>query len=187
MLCRQGRQAAWSTLVRRYQRLVYTIPRRARLPDQAAADVFQITFSRLFEHIDRLGEPERVRAWLVTTARRETLKQLRASARVELSASASLDSAPDGDSEGELEAAAGEPPAWNDLPASEPTQEERWHELRCAVDRLDARCRQLIEMLFLTEPELPYVEIGRRLGMPPGSIGPTRGRCLGQLRKLLGD
>jgi DNA-directed RNA polymerase specialized sigma24 family protein len=73
-LCRRGEQGAWSVMVRRFQRLIYTIPRRARLPEQLAAEVFQLTFSRLFEHIDRLDQPARVRAWLVTTARRETLK-----------------------------------------------------------------------------------------------------------------
>jgi RNA polymerase sigma factor (sigma-70 family) len=184
-LCRQGRQAAWSTLVRRFQRLVYTIPRRARLPDQSAADVFQITFSRLFEHIDRLAEPARVRAWLVTTARRETLKQLRSSERVEVPASARLDVSFRGDPQDASEAGGIPESPWSDPDDAEMTREERWNDVRNAVDRLDPRCRLLIELLFLNDPELAYVEVGRRLDMPPGSIGPTRARCLAQLRKLL--
>jgi RNA polymerase sigma factor (sigma-70 family) len=65
------------------------------------------------------------------------------------------------------------------------TREEQWHEVRHAVDSLDVRCRQLIELLFLSEPELSYTEIGNRLGMATGSIGPTRSRCLDRLRALL--
>jgi RNA polymerase sigma factor (sigma-70 family) len=68
--CRAGQQSAWNTLVRRYQRLVFTVPRRAGLSEDQAADVFQVVFSRLFEHLDRLGDPSRVQAWLVTTAKR---------------------------------------------------------------------------------------------------------------------
>jgi RNA polymerase sigma factor (sigma-70 family) len=178
LLCRQGRQAAWSVLVRRYQRLVFTVPTRARLPEQVARDVFQITFTRLFESIDRLEQPSRVRAWLVTTARRETLKALQSSDGLPAAAMVDFDEGT-ARAEGEARAgAAGEP-------ASDPDEEERWHEVRAAVDRLGARCRQLIELLFLHPDELTYEEIGHRLGIPPGSIGPTRGRCLAQLRKLL--
>jgi RNA polymerase sigma factor (sigma-70 family) len=74
--CRRGGQAAWAVLVRRYQALIYTIPRRAGLPEEAAADVFQFAFVRLFEQLDRIEDPSRLRAWLVTTAKRETLRLL---------------------------------------------------------------------------------------------------------------
>src|SRR5690349_19976179 len=62
--CAAGVHAAWSVLVQRYQALVYTIPRRARLADAAVADVFQTTFLRVLEHIDRLQQPDRLREWL---------------------------------------------------------------------------------------------------------------------------
>src|SRR3954469_100969 len=65
--CRGGDQDAWTTLVNRYQRLIYTIPRRAGLDEQAAADVFQRVFASLVEHLDTLTDPDRLRAWLVTT------------------------------------------------------------------------------------------------------------------------
>ena len=60
--CREGDQAAWSTLVRRYQRLIYTVPRRAGLSEEHAADVFQSCFEKLYQHIDRIEDAERVRA-----------------------------------------------------------------------------------------------------------------------------
>ncbi|HXF45948.1 MAG TPA: sigma factor, partial [Burkholderiaceae bacterium] len=63
--CRAGDAHAWEQLVRRYERLIYTIPRRARLDADAAADVFQTVFERLHRHLDNLAQPERLQAWLV--------------------------------------------------------------------------------------------------------------------------
>jgi RNA polymerase sigma factor (sigma-70 family) len=176
--CRAGREAAWSTLIRRYQRLVYTVPRRAGLGDAAAADVFQVTFSRLVEHLGRIADASRVRAWLVTTARRETLRVLAEQQR-----------------QGELPAPAGgdddESDAFDRLPDDGPLPEAMLGELqdldrlRCAVDKLDPRSRQFVELLFLQDEALPYEEIARRLGLAEGSIGPTRQRVLAKLRTIL--
>lgn len=175
--CRQGEQAAWSTLVRRYQRLIYTVPRRAGLGEDQAADVFQTTFERFHQHLDRIDDASRVRAWLVTTAKRESLRLLSEAQRfVQPTAGA------DGDD--------GEDPFAN-LPDTAPLQDEELaalqesHRLRLAVDRLEPRARQFIELLFLQEEPLPYSEIAARLGTPEGSIGPTRARCLAKLRKIL--
>lgn len=170
--CRNGQQAAWSTLVRRYQRLVYTVPRRAGLPDEAAADVFQTAFQRLFEHLDRLDDGSRVRAWLVTTAKRETLRLLAERQRIV---------EPAGDADDPL-ASVPDPAPLHDEQLAE-LQEQ--HRVRAAVDRLDPRARQFVELLFLQDEPLPYAEIARRLGIPEGSIGPTRARCLAKLRALL--
>lgn len=179
--CRAGREAAWSTLVRRYQRLVYTVPRRAGLAAEAAADVFQATFARLFEHLARIEDDSRVRAWLVTTARRETLRVLEQQARrVDLAvAPAGEDDSPDG----------GDP--LDQLPAADPLPEalladlQDLDRLRGAVDRLEPRQRQFVELLFLQDEPLPYAEIAARLGIAEGSIGPTRARVLAKLRDLL--
>jgi RNA polymerase sigma factor (sigma-70 family) len=176
--CRRGEQAAWSTLVRRYQRLVYTVPRRAGLSDEQAADVFQFAFQRLHENIDRIDDGARVRAWLVTTAKRECLRLLHEARRYVAPASAG-----DDDDEDPLA----------QLPDPGPLQDEQLSalqesdRLRQAVDRLDPRSRQFIELLFLQEEPLPYTEIARRLDIPEGSIGPTRARCLAKLRKILSD
>lgn len=174
--CREGRQDAWSTLVRRYQRLVYTVPRRAGLPDEASADVFQTTFSRLFESLHRIDDASRVRAWLVTTARRETLRVLEQSGRT---VSGDVPSADDGPSLLESLADPGPTP---DALLSGLEEHDR---LRRAVDRLDPRSRQFVELLFLQDEALPYSEIAARLGIAEGSIGPTRARVLAKLRALL--
>src|SRR5687767_6209201 len=77
LACRGGESDAWNTLVHRYQRLIYTIPRRAGLDEDQAAEVFQRTFAKLFENLNRIRQPGSIQAWLVTTARRETLQLIR--------------------------------------------------------------------------------------------------------------
>lgn len=180
--CRDGRADAWSTLVRRYQRLVYTVPRRAGLADEAAADVFQTTFARLLEHLHRIDDASRVRAWLVTTARRETLRLLEQAGR-QVSADAPVGGDDEGGDGGEgLLARLPDPAPLPDALLSQLQQHDR---LRQAVDRLDPRSRQFVELLFLQDEPLPYSEIASRLGIAEGSIGPTRARVLAKLRALL--
>src|SRR3954470_24288197 len=76
-----GDQAAWHGLVDRYNGLVWSVARAHRLSTVDASDVVQTTWLRLVEHLGRLQDPERVGAWLATTARRECLRTLRHSAR----------------------------------------------------------------------------------------------------------
>jgi RNA polymerase sigma factor (sigma-70 family) len=179
--CRDGQQAAWSTLVRRFQRLVYTVPRRAGLSDAQAADVFQVTYSRLFENIQRIDDGSRVRAWLVTTARRETLRLLKEGSRV-----VDLTSARQGDDDGGGEDPFSQIADTAPLPDALLDDLQQQHRVREALDRLDPRSRQLLELLFLEEEPLPYGEIAARLGIAEGSIGPTRARALEKLRRLMG-
>jgi RNA polymerase sigma factor (sigma-70 family) len=173
--CRAGSQVAWRALVERFQRLIYTVPRRAGLDEHAAGDVFQATFARLFEHLDRLQQPERVQAWLVTTARRETLRWLAERSRPQVSAGG-------GDEDDDPLAAVPDP---SPLPDALLDDLQQQHRLRQALARLDERSRTLLELLFLADPSPPYAEIAARLGMPEGSIGPTRARALQKLRAVL--
>ncbi|MFO1269330.1 MAG: sigma-70 family RNA polymerase sigma factor, partial [Rubrivivax sp.] len=69
--CRAGDASAWEALVRRYQRLIYAIARRAGVSEEEAADIFQTVFMRLLQHVGHLAEPARLQAWIVTTAKRE--------------------------------------------------------------------------------------------------------------------
>src|SRR5204863_3904908 len=70
--CRNNDQAAWDALVDRYQRLIFAIPRRAGLSEEQAADVFQDVFLTLFEKMDEIEQPDRIRSWMVTTAKFKT-------------------------------------------------------------------------------------------------------------------
>jgi RNA polymerase sigma factor (sigma-70 family) len=172
--CRQGEAAAWEALIARYQRLVYSIPRRAGLDEDQTADVFQHVFAMLLNHLHHLEQPGRVRAWIVTTARRATWRAIQ-------KRNATVQWPTDDDHE------AYDLPDDAPLPAELITQLEEQHLVRTALTALDERCRRLLTLLFY-QPDLPqYADIASSLGMPEGSIGPTRARCLRKLRRLLDE
>ena len=77
--CRRGDQTAWDELVDRYQRLIYAIPRRAGLSEEQASDVFQEVFLTLVEKIDEIQQPDKIRSWMVTTAKFKTWGLIRGS------------------------------------------------------------------------------------------------------------
>lgn len=174
--CLRGEASAWEALVRRYQRLVYAIVRRMGMDDHMGADVFQTVFSRLLTHLPRIADPSRLQAWIVTTAKREALLQRE---RGERNVSIDIDSE-DGAR------------AWDPADTA-PLAEEMLEEvqqldlMRRALDRLDERCRRLLEMLFNDDADTPlaYDLVARSLSMAVGSIGPTRARCLAKLRQSL--
>ena len=170
-----GASSAWST------------PCRAApaCPRRSLATCSRWWFSRLFEHIDRIDDPNRVRAWLVTTAKRETLRLLELDRRLaEPPAGSTTDADGDTDDDAGTSAldrlvdAAPLPDALLD----DLQQQDRLHR---ALALLDARSRALLTLLFLQDETPSYGEIARRLQMPEGSIGPTRARCLQRLRALL--
>jgi RNA polymerase sigma factor (sigma-70 family) len=173
--CRRGDESAWESLVERYQRLIYAIPRRAGLDKDQSADVFQEVFITLFEKLDSIEQPERLQAWLVTTARRKTWRlisrenRLQNPARDEDEGETELDKLPD-------EAL---------LPDEVLIRLEEQHEVRTALAALDERCRKLLTMLFYQAETPPYAEIAAIIGTTEGSIGPTRARCLKKLLQQL--
>ncbi len=173
LACRRGDAAAWEALVARYQRLVYSIPIRAGLPADLAADVFQDVFAALVQHLDRIEQPARIGAWLVTTAKRETWRQSRGERTRGRS-----------DWEGDYDPTS-ELPNNDPLPGEELLRLEEQHRVRTAVAALDERCRTLLTMLFYTSDPPSYADIAAALGISEGSIGPTRARCLQKLRHLL--
>ena len=173
--CRRGERDAWVALVHRYQRLVYAIVRRAGLDEHAAADTFQTVFARLIQHLPRLVDPRRLQAWIVTTAKRETLLQLK---RGQRSVSMTpLDESVEDGSEWDIADA-------SPLPEDVLAELQQLDRLRAGLDALDERCRVLLMLLF-RDDKISYQEVGERLGMPVGSIGATRSRCLEKLRRLV--
>jgi len=164
-----GDKRAWERLVDQYNRLIWSITREFKLVESDAADVVQTTWMRLIEHIDRLQHPERVASWLAATARNECLRCLAARKRLVL---AHEDVAFDGPAEHE-------PEIDEALLA-----EERAEIVREAMAHLPHRWQRLMEML-MADPPVPYAMISDQLGLPIGSIGPTRSRCLARLRVLL--
>jgi RNA polymerase sigma factor (sigma-70 family) len=175
LACRRGDQLAWEKLVRRYQRLIYAIPRRAGLSEDDAAEIFQDVFTTLFEKLNDIQEPERLQAWLVTTTRRRTLRTI--SRRPE-----KLRSDEDED-EGASVAEMMSDPAL--LPDEKLLLLEEQHQIRTAVSQLDERCQTLVKLLFYQREPPSYAEVAQVLGVPEGSIGPTRARCLSKLLRIL--
>ena len=120
-------------------------------------------------HIDRLEHPARVGSWLATTARHECLRSLAARKKVVLVQDDMI---------------------LNDVAAQQPDVDERLladeraEAVRDALSHLPEQSQRLLELL-MADPPVPYTEISDELGLPIGSIGPTRGRCLEKLRVLL--
>ncbi|HLZ38490.1 MAG TPA: sigma-70 family RNA polymerase sigma factor [Mycobacteriales bacterium] len=164
-----GDRIAWEELVDAFAGLIWAIARNHRLSDGDSADVSQTTWLRLLENVDRLAEPSRVGAWLATTARRECLRVLGlANRHVLVDDEARLD-VPDA--------------AVPDLDAGL-LLAEREEAVRVAFEQLPERCQRLLRLLML-DPPPSYEELSAALGVPIGSIGPTRGRCLKKLRDLV--
>jgi|RhiMetdeSRZDD1v2_1073273.scaffolds.fasta_scaffold41084_2 RNA polymerase sigma factor (sigma-70 family) len=164
-----GDRWAWEQLVDKYARLVWAMTRDFKLAESDAADVFQVTWLRLLEHIDRLDQPARVGSWLAATARNECLRSIAARKKIVLVHDDAV-----------LDGVAMHQPAVDERLLAD----ERAQTVREALARLPLRWRRLLELL-MTDPPVPYTEISDQLGLPVGSIGPTRGRCLARLRVLL--
>ena len=165
---KQGDKAAWDKLVDRYAPLVWTICRRYRLSLADAEDVGQAVWLRLVYELDNISDPAALSGWLATTTRRECVRVLRAAqgphAPVSASDSGNLPDEQAGAAERELPAA------------------ERYAALREAFSHLPRRSQQLIAVLS-ADPPVPYAEISAMLGIPIGSIGPSRHRALERLRR----
>ena len=167
-----GDTAAWDELVERYSRLVWAVARSFRLSATDAADVSQTTWLRLVEKLDTIKDPDHLAGWLATTAKREALKTLRLAGRE----SPTFD---DGDDLlGPDEAGHAQNPETLAL------LDDEYKHLWRAYAGLSESCRALLWLVTVV-PLGSYAEVSAALGMPIGSIGPTRSRCLDRLRALL--
>jgi RNA polymerase sigma factor (sigma-70 family) len=167
-----GDESAWSQLVDRFAGLVWSICRSYRLNQADASDAFQLTWLRLLEHLDSIENPERLPGWLAVTCRRECLGLLRRANRL----------SPTGDDAVFDRAAEPVAPADESILVS-----DRDAGLWRAFTRLSQRCQELLRLLVIEPDRKPpsYELVAAALGVPKGSLGPTRGRCLQQLKKLL--
>ena len=164
---RDGDELAWAALVERYAPLIWSLCRRYRLDATDTADVGQTVWLLLVNQLGKIREPAALAGWLATTTRRECARVLNRAqmphvARHEPDA----ENIPDGETEtieqGLLAA-------------------ERHAALRDAFTQLPPRDQRLIALL-IEDPPVPYAEISTKLGIPVGSIGPNRRRCLDKLR-----
>jgi RNA polymerase sigma factor (sigma-70 family) len=165
-----GEKDAWDAIVESFSGLVWSVANAHRLGPADAAEVMQTTWQRLLEHLDRIREPERLGGWLATTARRESLRMLKLRNR-ELPT----------DDEATFGRGLEQGPSPEELVLDRDRDRQLWR----AFAKLSERCQRLLHLVVLVAP--PYAEVAVALDMPIGSIGPTRARCLDQLRKLLGE
>ncbi|NTU83205.1 MAG: sigma-70 family RNA polymerase sigma factor [Chloroflexales bacterium] len=169
--CRAGDADAWEHLLQSYERLVFSIPLSYGLSRDEAADITQLTFTALIQALDNLSADSRLGPWLATVARRHSWRALAYQRRHSTADLATIDAAAlvDRDSDAPLE-------RWELV---------EW--LHSGLSRLDERCRTLLIVLYFEGHEPSYAEVAASLGIPVGSIGPTRARCLEQLRRTLRD
>ncbi len=162
--CIAGDNSAWKELVERYERLIFSIPRRYGLEREVSQDIFQEVFSILFLQLPRIKRQSGLPKWFITTTHRVCRQWLRQAQR-------------SSGKYAELVEAPAPPPElvllW-----------ERRQHVREALRRLGGRCEELLMALYTNQP-VSYEDVARRLGMPLGSIGPMRARCLQKLMDVL--
>ena len=164
--CLDGQPDAWSELIEKYKNLIYSVPVRLGMY-QDAADIFQAVCLNLLSNLSQLREHRALPKWLMQTCYHECLRCQRANSRhTELSPA-----------EAEIIQA--------ELPGDMLVQLEQEQVLREAIREMPPRCERMIRMLFFEIPARSYVEIARELGLATGSIGFIRSRCLDRLRKHL--
>ncbi len=167
---RQGDERAWVTFLDRYERLIYSVPRRMGFDADDAADVFQDVAVAFLSGLPRLRDSRTLPRWLAQTAFR-IARDKRARSRREVRP-------PDG-------------AFWENVVASEPevdqvlTAFEARRDVQAALAQVSPRCRELLTLLFLSDPTPSYAEIAKRVSEPLGSLGPTRRRCLARMFELL--
>jgi RNA polymerase sigma factor (sigma-70 family) len=168
-LCLRGDPLAWEALIKRYRRLMYSVPVKFGFSITDCNDVFQNVCVKLLEHLHEVRNFRKVASWLVTTSVRQCISLKEAKTR---------------DSGTEEEPEEPEDPTLN-LEELRILAEEL-QAMRDAIQELPTRCRSLITMMYLDRKEWTYGEIGVELNMSETSIGPTKLRCLDKLRVLLG-
>jgi RNA polymerase sigma factor (sigma-70 family) len=170
--CRKGQVGAWRLLLDKYQRIVFSVPRKYGLSSEDAADITQLTFTILVQSIDELPEDSRLGAWLTTVARRHTWRLLQRIRREGTYKYRSPDDSTPALANGDSEST------------------ENW-ELTAWLDHglllVGEPCRTLLSALYLDPAQPSYAQVAARLGMAVGSVGPTRIRCLERLRQALGE
>ena len=174
-----GHDAAWNALVARLERVVWKSVNMMTADREVRDDAFAATWLRLAERLDSIREPEKLPGWLTTTATNEVRQIVRQRHRQDISITESWSGTGHiGDLVDTLVGDDGEH-------ADGMLSDERRRHVRAAFGRLDEGCREIITVLVLADPPVPYDEASEALGRPIGSLGPSRRRCLDKMRTLL--
>lgn len=172
-----GEAGAWDVLLLRYSNLIYTVPRRYGLQETDCYDVYQNVCIALWEGLASLRDHDRIGPWLLTVAGRISWRAV-LRRRQNTQRTTPLPDEEWGYSDKNYATA-------DPSPDAIVLRQETADALRCALDQLPERCRTLLWHLYFESDTPSYAAIGEHLGLAVGSIGPIRGRCLENLRKLL--
>ncbi len=165
---RRGDEARMGELVALLTPILWHTVRAQRIDRDTAEDVVQTTWLALVRSADTISDPQAVLQWLIVSARREAWRVVKRTDRVDVTDFEADDLRT--------------PPA--DAPDEVVVQADGDGRLWQHVSQLNERCRELLRVIaFADRPD--YAAIAKALGMPMGSIGPTRGRCLAKLRQSL--
>lgn len=175
LACRRGDESVWDALVERFQRLVSAIPRRAGLSQDVVGDIFQDVFLTLLEKLDEIKQPERLRAWLVTTAKFKTWEFV---SKEKILRKRFRNCEDEGETIFEI-------PDKSLLPDEILIELERQHLVRTAIASLDERSQKILTMLYSGKGAASYAEIAAEIGVGETSISPLRKRALNKLVKIL--
>jgi RNA polymerase sigma factor (sigma-70 family) len=166
---RNGDSSAWRELVDQYEPLLRRLARQYRLSGQDMEDVVQLTWLRCLEHIDQITHADRLRGWLATVCRRESIRLATKGRREIALGEQSVTRLVDNGQE-ELD------------PGAEMARRDAHDWLSRAIRALPQK-QQLVLTELLKEESRSYLDLSRRLGLPMGSIGPTRQRAIARLRQ----
>ena len=165
--CLKGNDEAWSALIDKYKRLIYSIPVKYGFSPDEATDIFQAVCLELLSELSKLRKPEALPKWIIQITAHKCFHGKREKQRTDVT-----------------------DPNDSSFEQSTPAQAERIlreaedeQKLRQVLAALPDRCQELIRMLFFEEPARPYAEVARALGIATGSVGFIRQRCLDRARK----
>lgn len=167
---RAGDEAKMAELVTLVTPILWHTARAQRLDRELAEDVVQTTWLALVRSSESISDPQAVLQWLIVSARREAWRVVKQAGRAE-------------PREFEPDDVVSSP---QDLPEERVLRDDRTSRLWQHIAQLNERCRELLRVIaFADRPD--YARVAEALGMPVGSIGPTRGRCLAKLRQILAN
>lgn len=163
---RDGDRSAWDELVDQHSPFLWRLARSIVNDDAAASDAMQTAWLRLLQHVDRINDPSAVRGWLATTTRREAIALSKSMQRL----------------------GSAEPGSWSldrptepvDDPGELTASNQQHATVLTALRGLSEKCQQLLTM---HAHKVAYDVIAEVMELAIGSIGPTKARCLEQLRR----
>jgi RNA polymerase sigma-70 factor (ECF subfamily) len=178
-LAKEGREAAFRELVRRYERPVFSLIFRMVRDRQTAEDLAQDTFIKVLNHIDRYRPEFKLSSWLFKIANNVTIDHLR---KRQLS-TVSIDGSPHAASAAEIEATSFDVEARGESPLEEMESRELGSAIERAIATLRPEYRACI-MLRHVEGR-SYEEIAATLDLPLGTVKTYIHRARHQLREAL--